>query len=499
MNPVGLLKRPYVFTQQGLLDHEEFAREAAERGVPIEVGQLEALHAAGVLAPLFRLDKWYALEIPDYRRSPGRLRKLLRDGQLVEVTTQPFISWGKFRGRLGGFPAWRSKFLFSPYQLLGLDSVEHLLPQMRQRGQASWGRRYALDARYFLSAGVPVDTVVTLSLLEAAYLPQIRRVLVAPGGNGNWAKDYDAWRHEVDPSQYLADLGTDATTVEKLAEKLIHRAGFIDPLRDWLPLVRQVRPSKRPKLRGPARLAVELREAAEVLLTFYSDLVRVGAADALPNVPEHAAHPLHERLNADRSRLDATLTEYGISPHPALILVLEGDTEMVLVSRALRLLGIRESRNFIELFKAGGVDTDLGPLAYFVSPEVDPTMVLNTEGYHVLARPATRILVSGDEEGGLATKDSRDKKRRRWIGQLREVRPARLARRVHGNGLGRHRDRVRARHLVRGPPRPKTRWAPARLRRYPDLAPDDLRHGGRRLRGPRLPDVALRVWLPEVA
>src|SRR2546421_1923620 len=53
--PADLLELDYVFGQRGLLTVEEFQKEAAGRGVELQLGHLEALHRSGELVPMFRV------------------------------------------------------------------------------------------------------------------------------------------------------------------------------------------------------------------------------------------------------------------------------------------------------------------------------------------------------------------------------------------------------------------------------------------------------------
>src|SRR5207245_2921711 len=101
-------------------------------------------------------------------------------------------------------------------------------------------------------------------------------------------------------------------------------ARFHDPLDDWITLVRQTDPGRWEDLKGDALSAVGHRVAAEILLSFYEDLVEAGAAPALPDLPSTASHPLRERIARVPTNLDADLTYFGLSPHPAVLMVLEG-------------------------------------------------------------------------------------------------------------------------------------------------------------------------------
>jgi hypothetical protein len=136
-------------------------------------------------------------------------------------------------------------------------------------------------------------------------------------------------------------------------------------LRDWIDLVRLTRPGKWEELRGTARSAIDFRVAVEVLLRFYEDLVASGQAEPLRHTRSLARHALDGRLDAGLGEVDAVLMEFELSPHPTVVLVVEGETEWLLVPRCMALLGIDAESLHIRLVNEGHVDHDLGPLVSF--------------------------------------------------------------------------------------------------------------------------------------
>ncbi|MGH7749637.1 MAG: hypothetical protein ACREQ5_33450, partial [Candidatus Dormibacteria bacterium] len=137
--------------------------------------------------------------------------------------------------------------------------------------------------------------------------------------------------------------------------------------------------------------------AAEILLQFYEEVAQEAVAEPLPEIPPLVWHPLCDRLRSDVAELDRTLTSFGLSPHPAVVLVVEGETEMLLVPRAMKALGVPQARPFMHIVKARGSDRDLSMLAgAFAGLDLRPFPSTSTE--FLLTRPATRILIVSDEE-----------------------------------------------------------------------------------------------------
>lgn len=115
------------------------------------------------------------------------------------------------------------------------------------------------------------------------------------------------------------------------------------------------------------------------------------------------------------------LTTFGLSPHPCLVLVVEGDTEYALMPRTLSLLLSDRDENVISFQNAEGVGTDLRPLMGLVAPRLaapDPG------GRHVsLVRPMTRVLVVFDAEYPVADDAAREKRRQSWVDRMLRALP----------------------------------------------------------------------------
>lgn len=222
-------------------------------------------------------------------------------------------------------------------------------------------------------------------------------------------------RETFDPVAMLQWLGWEGEHVREGAEGLLTRAHRIDPLREWHELVRLCRPDKWQELRGDALVAVDHRIAAEILLRFYADLSRDGAVPPLPTIQGRWWHPLRERLETDRGELDAVLTDCGLSPHPALVLVLEGATAMTIIPCVMDILGIPHGADFIELINGASATQEFGLLAaYAATPRLGKPLGDTVQ----LDRPATRFLVVLDPEESFETPEKRERKRRAWLERI---------------------------------------------------------------------------------
>ena len=76
-----------------------------------------------------------------------------------------------------------------------------------------------------------------------------------------------------------------------------------------------------------------------------------------------ASHPLHERLSYRNDTLDQNLMELGISPHPRVVLTVEGDTEQVHAPLVWQALGYPDAPELMRLLNVGGADRQLEKVA----------------------------------------------------------------------------------------------------------------------------------------
>ncbi len=422
MKRIDLLQMPewpYAFSQRNLLTTRDFCREAERRGCRLDARQLEAFHRAGVLVPLFQMGpgQWRVERVDGSGHQ--ELLRVRDSGGLQDPRVAGYLPWLRFRSRTGPIRLYTRNFLYSWYQLLAVPDLVRLQVRLRPRPAPILKRRYDLKLRPGESRErVSTDLVALLTRLEPAYLPQIRLRLsggLHPKGMDAWTDEFATFERDFRAAPVLREFDIDGEDVRKIAERLLLDAGFIDPIRSWLPLVRNMSPDRWEELSGPALSAIDARVAAEVLLRFHQELVDEGAAQPLPEIPEMASHPLRERIQRTPDDLDPILMDFGLSPHPAVLVVLEGPSDMLLAARTLQQVGIRRARSFIELTQSGGVDRDVSLLAAFAST---PELGRELRGAALARRPVTRFLRVVDEEGSMAGAPRIQVERNRLVDQL---------------------------------------------------------------------------------
>lgn len=420
---MDLLTQPFTFTQARLLTPKQFAEQAKLRGVRVDLNGLEQLHRLRLVEPLFRvrrdgreIDRLARLPEDYHARSVARSEVTSRRdvlmidaaGRLTAPVDEPFTAYRRQQRTARGLRYSHSAYLYSPHQLLDLDLIATTVECIRvnARGDAVglddtrvWTdevRRQASERRRL---------VFVLSTLEPLYYPRIWQTITFEAH-----QDFDAhdrWRRRTTSAELAEWAGVDRAWATDSARRLVRRADAVDPLREWLDLTREVRPAKWKELRGDARIAIDLRVAAEVLFRAAHEAdgdAQVGGTSA--------SSPGRLRPTY---RVDRTITRFGLSPHSQLVLVLEGATELLLFPRVMRHFGVSTDPAFIALLDAEGVARNLRPL---VAHAVTPRFSELDDKYVSLDRPPTRLLVVADAEDQMASPEMREERRQTWIDRV---------------------------------------------------------------------------------
>jgi hypothetical protein len=441
VDTLRLLEEPFTFTQRRPLLTSDFLSEGRKLGLALSAQELEAFHRVRLLIPLYRIRRDGREIAAAHRRGqdayvlahwqPTSRRDLAaaaNSDQLHDPAAEAFIARRRLRRTLGEWSYDTSVYLYGAHQLSSLPLLGEARPRLKlhRRGDQLVGRLgvdAVLGTAWRERAATERQIAIAATLLEPIYHGRIFHQLSLPH-EADFAS-FDRWQRTRALLRPLRLLGVKPPWLRQAAESLHWRAHVIDPLGEWAEVVAAGSPSKWKSLSGDARAALELRLSAELLLLYYDDLHRAGKAPALPEVPSRMRGPLDDRLRRRRP-LDALLTDFDLSPHPHLVLAVEGETERLIFPRAMRLLGLRTDDDFIALEDAGGVDRDLSPLvAYAVAPRFEEPP--RDGGRYVrLQRPPTRLLVVFDAEGHFATPATRRARRDLWVKRLMRTLPSDL-------------------------------------------------------------------------
>lgn len=423
---------PWAFTQRHPLSTDEFIHEADRRGADLDLSTLRELYRHKLLIPFVAIsDRRVGSPAPPSEPEPSamgtrltELRAARDSGRMQDLAEIPFRPRLPFEQGHKPPHLWWNGLLYSWYQLLILPRLQAILSQCRRR--YSEERLMALlpaPDSFLVGDGARFRRIaIATTALEARYLP----VLEDHGWIQLINAQPDEWRQyrdRFDATTVCERLTYTAAAAREDAEWLLVLAHSIDPVgSSWSQLMRWAPRDSRKELKNAALSAVDLREAAEVLLLFYQDLTSQGQAEPLPaDVGQWRGwHPLQERLIHRPRSLDQELMQLGISPHPRVVLAVEGDTEEIHVPKVWKSLNYPKAPELVRILNLGGADHDLQKVAVLAAA---PLVGERAEGqdFWWLIKPPTQLLVAVDPDQRYSTPEKVVAVRTKVLNEIKEV------------------------------------------------------------------------------
>lgn len=424
---LSMLMVPWVFSQSHPLTTSNLISELKKRGVSLDSQTLRELYRRGDLRPLVEITTRPVRppnaisEFPAARGSlQAELRIAVAAGRVRDPGAEGYRPRLRFDGRrLSDRPSWMNGLIYSRWQLLVVPELRRRLPLRRVFGPYERRRvvlppldEWARVRTERLAGWVPV-----LAALEARYLPTI---------DPEWLRltnveveEWEEFRTFYDPVAMSNTLQVRPEEVQAFAEWLLLQAHTLDPTGDWSRLIRRAPERGWKTLTGDALVALDHRLAAELLLLFYEDLAQRDAAPPLPELPRVAWHPLFERISDQGDeQLDSLLAHLGVSPHPGVVLVVEGETEELLVPRVFDHLNLRRTPDLVRVLCMRGADSELPLVA---AATVAPLLGERRGDSYDMIRPPTRLVIAVDQDQGWDTPEKIDRKRTNILTAIRKV------------------------------------------------------------------------------
>jgi hypothetical protein len=434
---LDLLSLPFPFSQVDLLQPSEFVKAAEQRRITtwgrrdLDESGLQELHRRGILVPFYcvsiaktptggPLDVSNSLTAQHVHGTlVTELYSGAAEGRVTDPAAEPFTAWPTEQVRML-WPSMERGFLYSYHQLLALEHARSIVASLRPRFFPDYRREWFLpdDDQPDERAREGLDSwrglAITLSALDTRAWPGITQ----------WVHhNVDVWRASnllMSPDELLEWLGLAIDQLRQQSDRLRANASFGDVLGDFYDIVRRAKSEVWETLRGDARCAMDERMAAEVLDHFADELERT-TARGRPGPPEH----LSQQAMSRRPRsLDGVLTDLHLSPHPPLVVALEGKTEMTLFPKVLDALGVTLDPSWIRFVDFEGT-LNLSLLARFAA---EPLIGDDRGDYVMLDRPVTRFLVLTDAENKFATRSDRARQRRLLLDSITKGLPVDLRR-----------------------------------------------------------------------
>ncbi|WZH35546.1 MAG: hypothetical protein PIR02_12255 [Microbacterium enclense] len=384
-----LLEIPFVFSQERLLESGRFIAEAKLWGYRLTLRDLQELNTLGLLVPFYRAadQQDASMVAAPHPKDYSRVARYAREGMIRDPATDDSSArWPHLRPENAGRDWWDG-FLYGKWQLLGLKDA--------LTGRENWRVRYEFVTDAAAWAQKLRNEQVAMAALSARWLPQIIGQISYSDGADR--ESLSAARYGSDSKTRLRAVSFPAEQLLPVAEHLLSRAHTNDPMREWWGLIRHSDHSGWFKLRGGALEAVWQRLAAEILLRAYEELAEAG--ELAPLRDPSAARvwtPLVDRVGAQphADGLERSLARVGLAPHPRVLLVVEGKTEMLHLSALLQELGIGASHQ-VRLDEQGTSSDWPHELARSVVPRLGRVR----GGHYDVDSGTTALVVAMDAEG----------------------------------------------------------------------------------------------------
>ncbi|MEW2331207.1 hypothetical protein AB0880_25780 [Micromonospora chersina] len=413
---MALLTVPFIFTQDDLLDTAGFLRAAQERGYQITLDTLQFLHVHGLLVPLYRVSdtavEGRRIDVGQVAlgmNPRGWVLQAAIDGRLRDPMEEGYsVAWPYSRPVGEENRRWWNGFVYSSWQLVDLHDAMRRYSVVRH----GWHRchhRQEVRRR---------KATLALSALSPRFLPAVLGRLSFPPGTDEEA----LWRFRSEAStlSLLRVAGLQPAELRPYAEDLLGFASARDPLARLLPLLRHFSFHGWSKLRGEPLDCMWHRVAAEILLQAHDDLAVAGHVDPLPDLTGETWHSsLHDRLTpqyAEAETLERALGDFGLSPYPRVIVLVEGETELNHIPRLLAEFGLTLPQQVrVQRCKGSNVSPQL-IARYGVTPRVGRRL---PDGW-LLDATTTALVIAMDAENRWATPEKCEGERRTLLNAIRE-------------------------------------------------------------------------------
>ncbi|MDA8381138.1 MAG: hypothetical protein M0020_09995 [Actinomycetota bacterium] len=421
---------PWAFSQEHPLTTSDFCEEAKKRGVPLREEQLPELWRVGLLAPFVEIRnkaerRRVSSPVPEprsYGTWQGEIRAARDSGRLVDPAERGFRPQLRFwrPPTIDRSRRWWNGLLYTRWQLIGLREMSSFLAGGRWRRddrRLKWRSPTPNEgavARATRNRGIAAILVA----LEARYLPTIEAQWI--NLSGAEVAEWEGYVRTFDPEAVLQRLGTEPDELLKIADKLLIGLHRLDPFpSDWSELVRRAPRRTWSDLAGNALFAMDFRIAAEILVRCYEDLADRGLVPPLREKRgKFHMEAERERVSYRSQTLDANLSSLGISPHPGVVLVVEGETEEVLIPLVRDHVRIPNRAELIQSVVMRGVGRDLTKLAAFASAPLIDRMQLDA---WLVVKPPTRLMVVVDPDPAYDTPAGVDAARKKIVDEIATI------------------------------------------------------------------------------
>jgi hypothetical protein len=388
-------------TQRRLVSESEMRTLGTERGLPLRLGRevWEQFDAAGAFCPIaFGLGGWHD-EFPlDADQSDT----------VVFREERPYVSWEKYSVDHWGHPSTHP--LYSPWQTLALQStiteqtfalpVPTLLDSNALSLALEGPFKGVLENQLATWRGLNdwwAPTIKLLVEIQNRFWPDVSGRVVMPidPARNERVDPMPAERAEFDPLAVLHRHGLDEQALAQAYGFLLERGARSEGGRDgrssggdrWARLRQMAHRQERARILGPARMAMDFYEAAEMLGLLWHDITGtfLPAIDVVPY--RRTTRPIdHDVVRLDpysrsRAALREKLVERGLWPG-RVHAVVEGETEVMWVEQLVTafLGGVPESLLITNLRGVGAARQVGAIIALLEDATTHAALLVDNEG-----------------------------------------------------------------------------------------------------------------------
>lgn len=316
-------------------------------------------------------------------------------GRLIDPAEAGFLAHHPFQRPSKAAREWWDGYLFSPWSELLFPLLERVsrTAKTHHRGDSLIVRFDGKAVSRELHRAQQLHAVIkVLSVIDARFLPVLEENWVSLSGIE--FEDWDSYRSGFDAALLAEQLGVDGDEIARLSLSIEVGDGLGRDFGDLVPFARS---KIFERSEGTARQIYSARKAIEVVARFLEEL------DASSGTLAHMVLMDDGRRLARRSTLDEILQELELSPHPGVLLVLEGATEVYFAEQVLEELGMNNDPSIVQIVDMGGDAKRVELVAVTFAPVVTKQI---GDSWELLRQP-TRVVVATDPPVGKKPKKAR--------------------------------------------------------------------------------------------
>jgi len=380
-NPARLILEADGIMIKNLLKRSEFIKYCDQRDLKVNAERLTRFEKLGIFKPLLRFfhtdERESRLTFPN-----ADVDEYFGNGWIIDTTNI------KSQYEVPDVRDKNSEAFYSIFQIdqlsltlnemsLNVHLDSYLLEKSDNYDWNTFGKKCTEFAEMHLDFSAGHEFRCALSILcqyiSNRYFPHTqgnKRVISIPQhfSQNEWISisgnrwDWYEYRHNFDPKDVEKKFGLTPKILKHAYTTIGGSASFCDPLDKWANLVEFVALKKKQELKGKALRAQSYRDAANMLRMLHKDLYDEELRPTHQIFGQVINHfPELEAREDTRVHLEFVVNQYDLNPQPKLVLFVEGESEVILISVLFdKYFGSHPGVSGIEIVNLQGVNNATG-------------------------------------------------------------------------------------------------------------------------------------------